>query len=69
MYLEHMDEILKGHDHYSSRKLQPSDKSLEFGRDFKISHYAGHVIYRVDGFIDKNRDSLFQDFKRLLYNR
>lgn len=25
--------------------------------------------YSVEGFIDKNRDSLFQDFKRLLYNR
>ncbi|MEJ1274400.1 hypothetical protein NN561_005284 [Cricetulus griseus] len=24
--------------------------------------------YSVEGFIDKNRDSLFQDFKRLLYN-
>ena len=27
------------------------------------------VRYSVEGFIDKNRDSLFQDFKRLLYNR
>lgn len=25
--------------------------------------------YSVQGFIDKNRDSLFQDFKRLLYSR
>lgn len=25
--------------------------------------------YSVEGFIDKNRDFLFQDFKRLLYNR
>lgn len=25
--------------------------------------------YSVEGFIDKNRDHLFQDFKRLLYNR
>lgn len=25
--------------------------------------------YSVQGFIDKNRDALFQDFKRLLYNR
>lgn len=25
--------------------------------------------YSVVGFIDKNRDALFQDFKRLLYNR
>lgn len=25
--------------------------------------------YSVEGFIDKNRDHLFQDFKRLMYNR
>lgn len=25
--------------------------------------------YSVVGFIDKNKDTLFQDFKRLLYNR
>lgn len=25
--------------------------------------------YSAEGFIDKNRDSLFQDIKRLLYNR
>jgi myosin-1 len=26
------------------------------------------VIYSVDGFLDKNRDTLFDDFKRLLFN-
>jgi len=42
---------------------------LEFGRDFRILHYAGEVTYCVLSFIDKNKDTLFQDFKRLLYNR
>jgi hypothetical protein len=45
-----------------------AEKSLEFNRDFRIKHYAGDVTYKVPGFMDKNRDSLFQDFKRLLYN-
>ena len=30
--------------------------------------FAGDVIYCVDGFLDKNRDTLFDDFKRLLYH-
>ncbi|XP_052053953.1 unconventional myosin-Ig isoform X2 [Apodemus sylvaticus] len=50
------------------QSLCPTDKTMEFGRDFQIKHYAGDVTYSVEGFIDKNRDSLFQDFKRLLYN-
>jgi myosin-1 len=25
-------------------------------------------VYNINGFIDKNRDTLFQDFKRLLFN-
>lgn len=35
---------------------------------FNFSHYAGDVIYSINGFIDKNKDTLFQDFKRLLFN-
>jgi myosin-1 len=36
--------------------------------DFRIRHYAGDVTYAVAGFLDKNKDLLYQDFKRLLYN-
>lgn len=49
-------------------QTDPSNKNLEFNRDFLISHYAGDVKYSVFGFIEKNKDTLFQDFKRLLYN-
>ena len=69
MFLEAMDKKLKGHEHYANRQLNPADKALAFGVDFKISHYAGNVTYAVTGFMDKNRDTLFQDFKRLLHNR
>uniref|UniRef100_A0A8C7MFW1 Myosin IG n=1 Tax=Oncorhynchus kisutch TaxID=8019 RepID=A0A8C7MFW1_ONCKI len=66
--LESMDAKLGQHPHYTSRKLTPSDKTMEFHRDFRIRHYAGDVTYSVEGFLDKNKDPLFQDFKRLMYN-
>lgn len=64
-----MDKILKTNQYYTSRQLNPIDKTLTFERDFRITHYAGIVTYSVNGFIDKNRDTLYQDLKRLLYNR
>uniref|UniRef100_A0A8C9FCY9 Myosin IG n=1 Tax=Pavo cristatus TaxID=9049 RepID=A0A8C9FCY9_PAVCR len=69
LFLANMDARLGHHPHYSSRKLCPTDKTMEFDRDFRIKHYAGDVTYSVEGFLDKNKDTLFQDFKRLLYNR
>ncbi|XP_037133998.1 unconventional myosin-Id [Syngnathus acus] len=68
LFLQGLNVLLAKHAHYTSRKLSPTDKSLEFDRDFRIRHYAGDVSYSVVGFIDKNKDTLFQDFKRLLYN-
>ncbi|XP_021104543.1 unconventional myosin-Id isoform X4 [Heterocephalus glaber] len=68
MFLEALNSKLAKHGHFSSRKLCASDKILEFDRDFRIRHYAGDVVYSVIGFIDKNKDTLFQDFKRLMYN-
>ncbi|XP_036593311.1 unconventional myosin-Ig isoform X2 [Trichosurus vulpecula] len=68
LFLQSLDTHHRHHPHYTSRQLCPTDKTMEFGRDFRIKHYAGDVTYSVEGFIDKNKDSLFQDFKRLLYN-
>ncbi|KAM9383672.1 unconventional myosin-Ig isoform 1-T1 [Pholidichthys leucotaenia] len=67
--LESMDTKLAQHPHYTSRKLSPTDKTMEFQKHFRIRHYAGDVTYSVEGFLDKNKDLLFQDFKRLMYNR
>ncbi|XP_027033689.1 unconventional myosin-Ig isoform X1 [Tachysurus fulvidraco] len=66
--LESMNNKLCQHPHYTSRKLCTTDKSMEFNRHFRIRHYAGDVTYSVEGFLDKNKDPLFQDFKRLMYN-
>ncbi|XP_023296245.2 unconventional myosin ID [Lucilia cuprina] len=63
-----MDKSLKSHPHYSSRQLKPMDKELKHREDFRITHYAGDVIYNINGFIEKNKDTLYQDFKRLLHH-
>ncbi|KAI4456265.1 myosin [Holotrichia oblita] len=68
MLLEAMDNKLKGHHHYTSRQVKPADKELRHKIDFRITHYAGDVVYCINNFLDKNRDTLFQDFKRLLYH-
>ncbi|XP_063421774.1 unconventional myosin-Id-like isoform X2 [Mytilus trossulus] len=68
MFLTAMSQKLAKHEHFTCRALQPTDKTLEHKRDFRIKHYAGDVIYSVESFIDKNKDTLFQDWKRLLYN-
>lgn len=68
--LEAMDRKLKSNAHYSSRALNNNSKNkhMELHQHFLIRHYAGDVVYDINGFIDKNRDTLFQDFKRLLYH-
>ena len=62
-----MDQKLVGHKHYTSRQLKPMDKELKHKVQFRIKHYAGDVVYNINGFLDKNKDTLFQDFKRLLF--
>ncbi|XP_076864280.1 unconventional myosin-Ig [Brachyhypopomus gauderio] len=66
--LDSMNNKLGHHPHYTSRKLTPTDKTMEFNRHFRIRHYAGDVTYSIEGFLDKNKDPLFQDFKRLMFN-
>lgn len=63
-----MDKQLSSHPHYSSRQTKSLDKDLAHKTQFKIRHYAGDVVYNINGFLDKNKDTLFQDFKRLLYS-
>ncbi len=65
--LSHLDSTFARHAHYQSRGTAPQEKGLRREEDFRIRHFAGDVVYRVGGFIDKNRDTLFQDLKRLLF--
>ncbi|VDO16604.1 unnamed protein product, partial [Haemonchus placei] len=65
--LSELDKNLQSHKHYTSRGLKQSEKSIKHD-EFRVTHYAGDVTYSVNGFMDKNRDTLFQDLKRLLFN-
>ncbi|XP_055338515.1 unconventional myosin-Id-like [Paramacrobiotus metropolitanus] len=67
-FLEAMDKKFTKHPHYASRQTTPQDKSLIHHQQFRIKHYAGDVTYNIEGFLDKNRDPIFQDFKRVLFN-
>lgn len=33
-----------------------------------VSFCAGDVIYSIEGFLEKNKDTLFQDIKTMFYN-
>uniref|UniRef100_A0A146M4P3 Myosin-IA n=1 Tax=Lygus hesperus TaxID=30085 RepID=A0A146M4P3_LYGHE len=68
MLLEAMDKKLDKHQHYMSRQINPLDKYLAHKTQFRIRHYAGDVVYDIAGFLDKNKDTLFQDLKRLLFS-
>ena len=63
--LIHMDKVHIKHDHYSSNAKGVKD--LRRGEEFRILHYAGDVTYSVLNFMDKNKDTFFQDLKRLLF--
>ncbi|XP_028317611.1 unconventional myosin-Ig isoform X4 [Gouania willdenowi] len=41
--LESMNTKLSQHPHYTSRKLNPTDKSMDFQKHFRVRHYAGDV--------------------------
>lgn len=68
LLLDHLSKQLRDHKHFSSRATNLSDKTLSMKTEFRINHYAGDVKYQIKNFIDKNRDLLYQDFKRVLYN-
>ncbi|XP_050404705.1 unconventional myosin-Ib [Patella vulgata] len=67
-FLNKLNQRCAQHPHYESRscKKTQSDKSLSHDA-FRLRHYAGNVLYKVEGFLDKNNDLLFRDLSQAMY--
>ncbi|KAL3836985.1 hypothetical protein ACJMK2_022378 [Sinanodonta woodiana] len=66
--LEKFNAACKDHPHYESRKLRKNQSDRTLPHDsFRLKHYAGNVVYRVEEFIDKNNDLLFRDLSQAMF--
>uniref|UniRef100_A0A8C0XDJ8 Unconventional myosin-Ib n=2 Tax=Castor canadensis TaxID=51338 RepID=A0A8C0XDJ8_CASCN len=69
-FLEKLNQICATHQHFESRMSKCSrflnDTSLPHSC-FRIQHYAGKVLYQVEGFVDKNNDLLYRDLSQAMW--
>ncbi|XP_071349247.1 unconventional myosin-Ib isoform X3 [Trachinotus anak] len=69
-FLDKLNTVCADHQHFESRLSKNSkfltDHSLPHNC-FRIQHYAGKVLYRVEGFVDKNNDLLYRDLSQAMY--
>ncbi|XP_056610900.1 unconventional myosin-Ib isoform X2 [Triplophysa dalaica] len=69
-FLDKLNTVCAEHKHFESRQSKNSkfltDHSLPHNC-FRIQHYAGKVLYRVEGFVDKNNDLLYRDLSQAMY--
>uniref|UniRef100_W5MA88 Myosin IB n=1 Tax=Lepisosteus oculatus TaxID=7918 RepID=W5MA88_LEPOC len=69
-FLDKLNTVCAEHQHFESRL----SKSSKFLNDhtlphscFRIQHYAGKVLYHVEGFVDKNNDLLYRDLSQAMW--
>ncbi|XP_056320897.1 unconventional myosin-Ib isoform X4 [Danio aesculapii] len=69
-FLDKLNTVCAEHQHFESRLSKNSkfltDHSLPHNC-FRIQHYAGKVLYQVEGFVDKNNDLLYRDLSQAMY--
>ncbi|KPP76826.1 unconventional myosin-Ib-like [Scleropages formosus] len=69
-FLDKLNTICADHQHFESRLSKNSkfltDHTLPHNC-FRIQHYAGKVLYRVEGFVDKNNDLLYRDLSQVMF--
>ncbi|KAG7282936.1 hypothetical protein CRUP_018436 [Coryphaenoides rupestris] len=69
-FLDKLNTVCAEHQHFESRLSKNSkfltDHSLPHSC-FRIQHYAGKVLYRVEGFMDKNNNLLYRDLSQAMY--
>ncbi|XP_061647906.1 unconventional myosin-Ib isoform X3 [Phyllopteryx taeniolatus] len=69
-FLDKLNTVCAEHQHFESRLSKNSkflnDHSLPHSC-FRIQHYAGKVLYGVEGFVDKNNDLLYRDLSQAMY--
>ncbi|XP_039539480.1 unconventional myosin-Ib isoform X6 [Pimephales promelas] len=69
-FLDKLNTVCAEHQHFESRRSKNSkfltDHSLPHNC-FRIQHYAGKVVYRAEGFVDKNNDLLYRDLSQAMY--
>eukprot|EP01121_Diplochlamys_sp_Union-15-3_P014837 TRINITY_DN4791_c0_g3_i1.p1 TRINITY_DN4791_c0_g3~~TRINITY_DN4791_c0_g3_i1.p1 ORF type:complete len:565 (+),score=86.86 TRINITY_DN4791_c0_g3_i1:67-1695(+) len=62
--LEKLNTAFSKHEHYESYETS-RDKKID-PHSFRLKHYAGDVTYNINGFLDKNKDTLFSDLIQAL---
>lgn len=51
---------------FNGKKEIPFEKPVKLATHFTVTHYAGPVTYNVDGFLDKNKDQMFDDLIKVI---
>eukprot|EP00002_Diphylleia_rotans_P028382 TRINITY_DN572_c0_g1_i3.p1 TRINITY_DN572_c0_g1~~TRINITY_DN572_c0_g1_i3.p1 ORF type:complete len:926 (+),score=142.37 TRINITY_DN572_c0_g1_i3:909-3686(+) len=64
VFMTRLNSIFTKHAHFESHATK-KEKVLGL-TNFRLKHYAGDVIYSTEGFLEKNKDTLFYDLKKAM---